>query len=189
MAYTTTDIVSAALGLDSTDTTRDTEIQAAIDAAEDMIDKHCGRTFSLAASASARTFVPDGSGCLVVDDIGSTTGLVVETGTRGSSTWTATTDFESTPLNAIAKGRPITGLDYFGTWGGPYSRVRVTAKWGWPTVPKAVSQAATLQATRLFKRKDSPEGVLGGPDFGFTRVSRLDPDVAALLARYVLPGF
>lgn len=189
MAYTTTDLVADALGLDSSDTSRDAAIAAAVAAAEKMIDKHCGRTFNLDSTATARTYPGPCDGELVTDDIGSTTGLVVETGYRGSLTWTATTDYEVYPLNALAKGQAITGISAAGSLGGIQARVRVTAKWGWPSVPDEVKQAALLTAIRLFKRKDSPEGVLGSNEFGTVRVSRLDPDVQALLAHYVLPGF
>jgi hypothetical protein len=38
---------------------------------------------------------------------------------------------------------------------------------------------------RQFKRYDSPLGVAGFGDIGVMRVSRVDPDVAALLEPYV----
>jgi hypothetical protein len=42
---------------------------------------------------------------------------------------------------------------------------------------------------RLYKRKDSPEGVLGTAEWGGpVRLSRVDPDVAALLTPFVIPG-
>lgn len=44
----------------------------------------------------------------------------------------------------------------------------------WPT---PVTDAALLQASRLVKRRASPEGVAGMGDFGPVRVSVLDPDI------------
>ena len=49
------------------------------------------------------------------------------------------------------------------------------------SVPDDIVQACLILSTRLFKRKDSPEGVAGFADFGAVRLSRMDPDVQALL--------
>jgi hypothetical protein len=76
-----------------------------------------------------------------------------------------------------------------GTWGTATTRVRVTAKFGWPTVPDDIVQACLIQASRLFKRADSPEGVMGSSEWGVVRLSRRDPDVWALIEPYTLPGF
>ena len=44
---------------------------------------------------------------------------------------------------------------------------------------------ATLMLTaRLYGRRQSPGGVAGVNDFGVVRVSRVDPDIASLLAAY-----
>lgn len=48
-------------------------------------------------------------------------------------------------------------------------------------VPAAIKLATLIQATRLMKRRDSPEGALGFADVGVIRLSGKDPDVAALL--------
>jgi hypothetical protein len=48
-----------------------------------------------------------------------------------------------------------------------------------------VTQAAIIQASRIFKRLDSPLGVAGFGDMGAIRVGRgLDPDVAQLVEPY-----
>ena len=58
----------------------------------------------------------------------------------------------------------------------------MVARW---FVSGASKLATLIQAARLFKRKESPEGVLGGNDFGIVRVgTRVDPDVEMLLAPY-----
>lgn len=192
MAYITTSEMKSTLGMASSDSTRDAELTLAAEAASKLIDNQCGRVFTLDASATARTFTPDDhDGILLVDDIGSATGLVVETGTFGSSTWetVASTDYEVSPLNALAQGKPVTGIVRPYRWGlNAYSRVRVTAKWGWPSVPYEVEQATMLQAIRLFKRKDSPGGVMGSEEF-MVRISKVDPDVQALIQHLIRPGF
>jgi hypothetical protein len=44
--------------------------------------------------------------------------------------------------------------------------------------------ACVILAQRLFKRFDSPLGVVGMGDLGAIRVSRIDSDIQALLAPY-----
>ena len=68
---------------------------------------------------------------------------------------------------------------------GEQALVKVTAVFGWPSVPSTVTQATIIQASRIFKRYDSPLGVAGFGDIGAIRVSRfLDPDVAQLVEPY-----
>lgn len=182
-----------ALDIEADDTTEDSLLDKALAAASRSIDTSCGRRFWLDAAPVARSFrlsgrtVLDDSGVLVLlDDIGAAPTLV-ETGANGA--WTAVTDYETGPDNALLDGRPITSLSRSGDWGSASGRVRVTARWGWPQVPDEIGQAALLQASRLFKRKGSPEGVTGSAEWGVVRLSRRDPDVWALIEHFVLPGF
>ena len=63
--------------------------------------------------------------------------------------------------------------------------VRVTGVWGWSAVPTAVKQATVIQAARIFKRNDSPTGIVGFGDMGAIRVGvQLDPDVKHLIDVY-----
>jgi hypothetical protein len=57
-------------------------------------------------------------------------------------------------------------------------------------VPAQVKQACRLQVARVMKRQESPLGVAGFGEFGVVRVSRLDPDIDAMLQPYKLlsPG-
>lgn len=183
------------LNLSDDDTSRDDLLDMALAAASRGIDEATGRRFYLDAAATARTYRPSGRTLctddgerLIVDDIGSTSGLVVETGSAGS--WTTITDYETAPDNALVRGRPVTALLLpSGTWGSGTARVRITAKWGWPAVPDEITQATLIQAARLYRRKDSPEGVTGSAEWGVVRLSRRDPDVWALIEHYILPGF
>jgi hypothetical protein len=189
--YTTLALLKAHLG-GITDTDRDTLLNAVIEAASRSIDDYCGRRFYLDASATARTFHPAGRlyyDELLVDDIGDTTGLTVETGNAADG-WTAvTTSVETSPDNALVLGDPVTGLINLNGWSlCSRDRVRVTAKWGFPAVPAQVAHAALIQSARLYKRRESPEGVLGNAEWGSIRLSRTDPDVAALVQRFVIPG-
>lgn len=173
-----------------TDTSSDALLTKVLGAASRQIDQKTGRRFWLDDTVSARVFGTTGrttaDGRLLVDDIGDVTGLVVETG--GGSSWTASSLYETGPANAAALGLPVTEL--LSTSGGvwPGRQVRVTAKWGWPVVPEEISLATLLLASRLYLRKDSPEGLAGSAEWGMARLSRWDPDVETLVAPYVLPG-
>jgi hypothetical protein len=188
--YTTLELVKESL---NEPTGRDSFVTEKILSASRSIDRHCGRRFYLETTATARIVNPRGRSVrdrqgdrLLVDDIGSATGLVAEVGSTAAG-WTEVT-VEAEPTDALAKGEPVTSLLYGSRWSA-HDRVRVTARWGWPEVPQVVREAALIQAIRLYKRKDSPEGVLGSSEWGMVRVSRLDPDVAKLVESLVLPGF
>jgi hypothetical protein len=193
LSYVSLYTARLALGVNN-DTSRDDLILAACNAASRYIDDACGRRFYADTTTSARTYrlrgrlyATDDGEALMVDDIASATGLAVAIGS--GATFTTITDYESLPDNAIVRGYPITELLRTAScWRGygPTARVRVTAKWGWPAVPDAIAEAAKLQAVRLFRRKDSPEGVMASAEWGAVRVSRIDPDVEALVRPYML---
>ncbi|MGW3724148.1 phage gp6-like head-tail connector protein [Streptomyces sp. NPDC000851] len=193
--YGTLAALKSKLGIEADDTSRDTLLTSALASASRGIDKTTGRRFWLDPSAVQRTFrLPgrvvreDDGDLLLVDDIGSPTGLVVETGSGAS--FAVVTGYETSPDNALADGKPITGLlRVLGTWGTATTRVRITARFGWPTVPDDITEAALIQASRLYKRKDSPEGIIGSAEWGVRNLSRRDPDVWALIEPYILPGF
>lgn len=178
-----------------TDSADDALLERAVEAASRQIDGFCGRFFYDSGSASARIYRPDSLWDLYVDDFSTSSGLIIKSDADDSgtfeTTWT-TADYELEPFNGVVDG--------IGGW--PYYRIRalssiqfpgntfragtveVTARWGWAAVPMDVENACLILATRLFKRKDSAEGVIGFNDFGSVRLSRTDPDAVALLNRY-----
>jgi hypothetical protein len=183
--------LKARLGIKGDDNSRDAALNSALGAASRGIDRACGRRFWLDAVPKERTFNPRGrvvqdpdGARLLVDDIGSIAGLVVQS---GAST---VTSYETSPDNALLDQQPITGLLLVnGSWGTATNRIRITAQFGWPAVPEDVAEAALIQAARLYRRKDSPEGVTGSAEWGVVRLSRRDPDVWNLIEPYILPGF
>ena len=48
-----------------------------------------------------------------------------------------------------------------------------------------VQEAVVLLASRLYKRRQSPEGVAGWGDLGVVRIIANDPDIARLLEHHV----
>lgn len=179
---------------DITDNADDTLLQSRLTRASRAIDDRTGRRFYADGSATARqyrtrgrTVYGDDGELLLVDDISTTTGLVVEVG--DGTTWTAVTDYDTEPENAIVRGRAIEQLRrILGTW-STNRKVRVTANWGWPSVPDAIVEATLLLANRRFMRKNSPEGVAGWTQEGAIRVSRFDSDVEDLIGPFVVEGF
>lgn len=180
-----------------TDSDREDLLEQALTGASRGIDNFTGRRFWLDETPSARVVNPrrnvvcDEEGShLLVDDIGDAAGLLVEVG-RGSSWTDVTASVEAEPTDALDKDEPVTKLLYLlGLWRyAAGQRVRITARWGWPVIPDVVKTATLIQAGRLYKRKDSPEGILGSAEWGVVRLARIDPDMQALLEHLVLPGF
>jgi hypothetical protein len=195
VAYVELATVKHALNI--TDNDRDSLIEQAIAAAEEGIHERCGRTFGKDATATARTFrvrarVARGeewTEALVVDDIATDDGLVVEVGNGVTFETVEPIGYATMPDNALVKGKPITALERRYSWWSLHRAVRITAVWGWPAVPATIVQATQMQAMRFYRRKDSPDGVAGSSEFGLMRVPNLDPDVRALVEPYRLPGF
>lgn len=190
MAYATLAELRAYAGIPADDTQDDPHLQVALDAASEQIDRHCGRSFTLAAVAEARYYTATSKDYVTVDAFQTTTGLVVETDDNGDgtfeTTWTVGTDFDLYPYNAAAVGAPWSRLVRTGTsrsFPTRARRVKVTAKYGPSAVPAPVEQACLLQALRLFTRRHAPFGVAGSPDVGseVRLLARLDPDVEELL--------
>jgi hypothetical protein len=192
--YASLDDLKARLQI--TDSTHDAELQSKLTTASRDIDQDCNRRFYLDAAASQRIYnplnrqypTPQGMK-LLIDDIGDVAGLLVEVGTS-STGWAAITTYETGPDNAIAKGSPVSWLlrTYIPWVFYPLQRVRVTAIWGWPAVPPQIFEACLIRAARLFKRRDSPDGIAGAGDFGVIRVGRYDPDYDSLIRPFVIPG-
>jgi hypothetical protein len=180
-SYTTLTTVKEMLSKESDDT-RDDLIVIAIRAASRKIDQVTGRRFYADRAASARTFplqgrVFDGpyGTAVMVDDIASATSLLaVEGGMYGS--YLPFTTIYPGPDNAVVRGNPITYVYGAAGWlGYGVNSIRVTARWGWPTVPDEVALATQLLAARLYRRKDSPQGVISSPtgaQYGFPGSTR-----------------
>ncbi|MFJ9573573.1 phage gp6-like head-tail connector protein [Streptomyces bacillaris] len=191
--YATRTALKLRLEIETVDDTRDVLLDGALAAASRGIDTATGRRFWLDAEPSARDFTlagnvvrGDGAERLLIDDAG-TDPVLVEIGSGTS--WSTVTGYDTAPDNALVRGRPVTALSLpAGGWGGG-TRARVTTRWGWPVTPDEITEATLIQAARLYRRKDSPEGVTGSAEWGVVRLSRRDPDVWALIEHFIRPGF
>jgi hypothetical protein len=101
-------------------------------------------------------------------------------------TWAAK-DYQLEPLNSLAGGipSPTTQIravdDYWFPLANGEATVEVVGTFGWSAVPKPIKLATVLLAMRLYKRMDSPLGVAGVGELGVIRVSRIDPDIDAMI--------
>jgi hypothetical protein len=173
-----------------TDSLDDSLLETAIESASRMVDGFTARTFTNAGTAIRNFAATDGINLIIDDAI-----EVIEVASTDEigSTYTIwkPTDYQLEPLNDRVDGlySPYTGIRAVGDFTWPVvdqqALVRITAVYGFPAIPVAVKQATIIQASRLFKRLDSPLGVAGFGDMGAVRVSRfLDPDVEQLLMPY-----
>ena len=184
--YATLAQVKAALRI--TDSVDDTLLEMAIESGSRAIDGYANRNFYSNGSA-VRVFTPSDSFMTEIDDLISVTTLKTKSDDDSGfdTTWTAT-DYQLEPLNGRADGitTPYTNIraigDYLFSQFEGEATVEVTGVWGWASTPISVTQACVIQASRIYKRLDSPLGVAGISDIGIMRVSnRLDPDVAQLV--------
>jgi hypothetical protein len=166
-------------------------LEAAINTASRGIDQYCS-TFFYTTVLQSRTFSPRQCEKLDVPPITSTSGLIVkvdyaDSGSYGT-TLTITTDYVLKPDSGYdASGRTVPynqirtiGARYFPMWERP--SVEVTATFGWAAVPDEINQACLIQASRIYRRRLTPEGFAAGEAFGAIRLSsRIDPDVMMMI--------
>ena len=195
--YATRNQVKAALRIGTADTLDDDLIDNCVGAASRLIDGYCNRRFWQTGTAEARIFQAEDSFYCSIDDIAGTA-LTLKSSTQADGTFDLTwsrSDYQLEPLNGNLDGLtwsydkiravgdylfPTVNANY-----GEQALVQVTAVFGWPSVPEPITQATIIQASRVFKRYDSPLGVAGFGDLGAIRVSRfLDPDMAQLVEPY-----
>lgn len=185
--YATLNDVKAALRIPNADVVDDTLLELSIETASRQIDDHCERVFYKTAGAT-RIFAPRDSYACEIDDLVTLTTLKTSTDGDGvfDQTWTSEY-FQLEPLNGIAGGivsprNLIRAVDdYLFPVYGNEATVQVVGTFGFDTIPTAIKFATVLLSTRLFKRMDSPLGVAGFGDLGVVRVSRIDPDIDALI--------
>lgn len=176
------------------DVVDDDELTDALKSTSRGIENICNRQFNDAVTPSARLYAPDRGHLLRPDDFSTADGLVIETDDNIDGTfptaWTST-DFELAPLNGVVDGEtgwPFWKIYSIGSRTFPLSgyraTVRVTARWGWATVPAPVKQACLIVASETFKLKDAPFGVAGFGEFGAVRV-RNNPIAMSKLEPYI----
>ena len=173
----------------------DGDIGPAITAASRGIDNACNRRFYPDTVDATRYYTPQDPYCCLIDDLYAFTSLNVDQTADGvfEQSWTLNTWFTLEPLNAAADGWPYTRIvaNPRWSWGLPswYPRsVQLTGRFGWASVPGAVTEATTILATQLLKRaREAPFGVVAiGVDVGaVSRIAVTDPQIKMLIAPYM----
>jgi hypothetical protein len=190
--YATTAQIKAALRV--TDNLDDSLIGMAGSAASELIDAYCGRTFGQSAGTVTRYYSAHKSNHVEIDDMAAAPVFVKYSANRDGNydTTIDAANYTLLPSNGLIDGLawPYTAIQTINTttWTiamADEPTVAVSGVWGFPTVPASIAQAAIIQASRIFKRLDSPLGVAGFGEFGAVKVSNsLDPDVMVLLNPY-----
>jgi hypothetical protein len=205
--YVSVDELKGWLGLSGT--AQDNNLTYALEAATNLIDEFCGRVFYVEKDSGTDVLQERYYDCefqdfIEVDDISTTTGLIVQTLNADGSvnqTLVRDTDYYLAPYNAD-KMQPRMPFDkiYMAIENGgkilptEHRRgLKVTGYFGFPIQsgsnhqPPAVTQACLIQSARFWQRKNSPMGFSGNPETGQAPViflSELDPDVKTMLKHY-----
>ena len=181
------------------DNTDNDLLENLVESASRSIDRIANRRFYLDATASARLYRAYSNIFVFVDDIGTTSNLVVAIDENGNGTYSKTltlnTDYILDPLTSQSLNRPFTQLTMVSnteswpifpglTSNGLRPGVQVTARWGWPSVPDDLNMACLILTADLYKRKDAPGGILGLGDLGVVRMSPIGRDVTAMVRAY-----
>ena len=188
--YATLAEVKSALRI--SDSVDDTLLEMAVESASRLIDGYANRVFYSIGTAT-RYYVAQDDYSVEIDDISSSS-ITLQSANNADgifdNTWTIN-DYQLEPLNGVSDGQswPYTSIRAIGQYLFPISGgealIKLTGVYGWASVPVAIKQACIIQASRIFKRLDSPLGVAGFGDLGAIRVSsQLDPDVAQLVSVY-----
>lgn len=141
-------------------------------------------------------FYGDGSRVLRVDDIGSTTGLVIKIdddndGSVADETALSSSDFQMWPLNAVSQVQPASYTQiHMPAWGsrGSWPRgllISVTAAWGWPAIPEQIVNA-TIELTRLL-RVEGPRATNRLDEGGVPLFLSRDAQARNIINQLVLP--
>lgn len=162
--YLSLEDLQVTLGSDTYEQSDDYEL--AIESASRWIDARCSdpatgriRHFWQEPAPTVRYYRASTVHLVCTSDFDSAEDTTVEVDTAGTGTWTAldAEDWQPEPLVRL-DGHPftqITARNYttlFPLGLGP--RVRVTARWGWASVPQPVRQAAQILAVAYMQGKE-----------------------------------
>ena len=184
--YITQNDLKAFVGIPTSDTADDDLLDNAINGASRQIDAFCGRKFYADTSATAREYFTNDYFKLYVDDISTTTDLVIKYDDDDDGTYETTvpsTEYKLLPINGVVGG--IEGSPYYliqlnsdGDYEWPLSNTsnrpyaQITAKWGYENTPEPIKYACKMLASELFAMRNAPLGVAGVGDFGVVNVQQ-----------------
>jgi hypothetical protein len=180
---------------DTTNILSETILENAISATSRMIDAFCSRRFWKDLSPTTRKYLVSESDIAWVDDISTTSGLVVQTDDLSDGTFSTTwlsTDYDLSPFNTALDVNTahaftrIHGVERLFPVNDYRRTLQVTATFGWSAIPDQIKQACLMKSNVLALRRDSPYGVAGFSEFGVIRLGRTeDPEITRMLAPFV----
>jgi hypothetical protein len=152
-------------------TANEAEMEAILDATDELLADICHRQWVVASAASTRKYAPRSwSDSIRIHDCTTVTAIVA--------------DGEAVSL-ADCQLEPLNGLDWAGN-ARPYEQIRligqqwpfddfratveVTATWGWPEIPAAVKRAALVLGKDIAAHRNLSFGATFMPDVGGVRV-------------------
>jgi hypothetical protein len=191
--YCTVDQLRGQFG-DATELLPTELLERAINATSRAINDFTGRRFWQDSEVQQKVYRCDDGYEADVDDISTTTGLIVATDTGGDGTYAtswAASDYQLEPLNAGTDGPAYAWWRIVAVGNNTFpvharrTTLQVTARFGWSQVPDDGEQACLIRAASIFKRKEATFGVAGFGEFGAVRIGRRDPDVMDLLNNFI----
>lgn len=175
-----------------TETDQDTVLTRLLLHASEAIDRFCRAPAGFFAGESAGTIkyldVPvGGAASLVIPATQALTAVKTDEGGDRTYevTWSSSLDYRLYPLN----GPPYFEIRVDSVNGryrfpGGDARVQLTGTFGEASaVPGPIEEMVMLQANRWRFRRNSPAGVVGNAEVGFTEMGQVDPDIGAVLAK------
>lgn len=184
------------LNIQDSDSDADDMLDDIITDASRDIDDTCHRWFYTDADSDDPQvfyYTALSAGFVFTDDFRTTTDLAIEIDTNGDGVYDftlATTDYTLEPANAVLRNIPFQKIVVRSGKGlpvGVINGVKVTAHFGWPSVPGPIKQATLLWAERTFMRAGTPLGSNSLTAFGqmTVKVPGDDPDVMRKISRYI----
>ena len=183
------------LGLVSTDTGEDTPIEKVVEAVSREIDKYTGQFF-YDAGAQTRYFTCRDGTIVYTDPIQTVTSIYSDSNDDGTyddewATTGSTRRYRLRPVNNVKEtGTPPYWQVYAVKDSFPVAdaAVKISASFGWSSIPEAVNQACLIQTARIFVRRMAPFGIVEGQDAGMMSLRKgLDVDVRLLLDAFRRP--
>lgn len=179
----------------------DRDLEVAIASAAEVLEEEYGGPWELGPVAEAKFFTPQ-HGLTTVSlhpELIAVDAVELDTGLNGEYLLTLTegVDYALEPagsgpwdtLRFLRSG--VAWAWEYDPYLSPYpwgrDGLRITGQWGSSTTPAGVKAAATIVATRIFRRmREAPFGVLGvGPEGSVVRAGDIakDPDIRALMKK------
>lgn len=176
--------------LSFTNTSHDEILEDIITAASREIDRETSRQFYQASET--RYYTAQNPYCIEVDDIDAESGVTVEIDLNGDGIYEytlASTDYTLAGYNDRKKGYPYSKIELTPNAQYTFSTTRkgnkVTAPFGWASVPRDVKLLCIQLANREYQRLRTALGVAGASAVGqITMEIPSDPDIERKLNKF-----